>query len=99
VQLKFLRILWAFQVTTVDPHFSNTTRSSLSYFHLISRHLMATNSFLSHLFIFNKEKQLLPFYWAQFFLDVRGSVHHSIIQTEKSKKMQQCIKIYYSIFI
>jgi len=31
--------------------------------------------------------------------DVRGSVHHSTIHTEKSNKMQQCIKIYYSIFI
>ena len=26
-------------------------------------------------------------------LDVRGSVHHSTILTEKSNKMQQCIKI------
>jgi hypothetical protein len=26
-------------------------------------------------------------------LDVRGSVHHSKIQKEKSNKMQQCIKI------
>ena len=34
-----------------------------------------------------------------FVLDVRGSVHHSTIHTEKSNKMQQCIKIYYSIFI
>jgi len=32
-------------------------------------------------------------------LDVRGSVHHSTIHTEKSKKMQQSINIYYSIFI
>jgi hypothetical protein len=32
-------------------------------------------------------------------LDIRGSVHHSTIHTEKSSKMQQCIKIYYSIFI
>jgi hypothetical protein len=31
--------------------------------------------------------------------DVLGSMHHSIIHTEKSNKMQQCIKIYYSIFI
>jgi hypothetical protein len=31
--------------------------------------------------------------------DVRGSVRHSTIHTEKSNKMQQCIKIYYSIFI
>ena len=31
--------------------------------------------------------------------EVRGSVHHSKIHTEKSNKMQQCIKIYYSIFI
>jgi len=31
--------------------------------------------------------------------DVSGSVHHSTIHTEKSKKMQQCIKIYYSVFI
>jgi len=31
--------------------------------------------------------------------DVRGSVHHSTIHTEKSNKMQQCIKIYYSIFM
>jgi len=26
-------------------------------------------------------------------LDVRGSVHHSKIQKEKSNKMQKCIKI------
>jgi len=32
-------------------------------------------------------------------LDVRGSVHHSTIHTKKSNKMQQCIKIYYSIFM
>jgi hypothetical protein len=32
-------------------------------------------------------------------LDVHGSVHHSKIHTEKSNKKQQCIKIYYSIFI
>ena len=32
-------------------------------------------------------------------VDVRGSVHHSIIRTEIANKMQQCIKIYYSIFI
>ena len=32
-------------------------------------------------------------------LDVRGSVHHSTIHTKKSNKMQQFIKIYYSIFI
>jgi len=32
-------------------------------------------------------------------LDVRGSVHHSTIHTEKSNKMQQCINIYYFIFI
>jgi len=31
--------------------------------------------------------------------DVRGSVHHSTIHTEKFNKMWQCIKIYYSIFI
>jgi hypothetical protein len=31
--------------------------------------------------------------------DFRGSVHHSKIHKEKSNKMQQCIKIYYSIFI
>ena len=32
-------------------------------------------------------------------LDVRGSVHHSTIHKEKSNKMQQGIKIYYSIYI
>jgi len=32
-------------------------------------------------------------------LHVRGSVHHSKIHKEKSNKMQQCIKIYYSTFI
>jgi len=32
-------------------------------------------------------------------LDVRGSVHHSTIHTEKSNKMQQCVKIYYFVFI
>ena len=31
--------------------------------------------------------------------DVRGSVHHSIIHKEKSNKMQQYIKFYYSIII
>jgi hypothetical protein len=31
--------------------------------------------------------------------DVRGSVHHSTIHKEKSSKMKQFIKIYYSIFI
>jgi len=35
-------------------------------------------------------------YWN---LDVRGFLHHSTVHTEKSNKMQQCIKIYYSIFI
>jgi hypothetical protein len=33
-----------------------------------------------------------------FKLDVRGSVHHSAIHTDKPNKMEQCIKIYYSIF-
>jgi hypothetical protein len=28
--------------------------------------------------------------------DVRGSVHHSTIHTEKANKMQLCIKTYYS---
>jgi hypothetical protein len=32
-------------------------------------------------------------------LDSRVSVHHSTIQTEKSKNIQHYIKIYYSIFI
>jgi hypothetical protein len=31
--------------------------------------------------------------------DVHGSVHHSIIHTEITNKMQQCISIYYSVFI
>jgi len=31
--------------------------------------------------------------------DVRRSVRHSTIHTEKSNKMEQCIKIYYSLFI
>ena len=35
----------------------------------------------------------------QLIFDVRGSVHRSTIHTEKSNKMQQCIKMYYSIFI
>ena len=35
----------------------------------------------------------------QHFLDVRGSVHHSIIHTEIANKIQQCIKIHYSMFI
>jgi len=30
--------------------------------------------------------------------DVRGSVHHSIIHAEITNKMQQCIRIYYSVF-
>jgi hypothetical protein len=37
--------------------------------------------------------------YTMFFGDVHGSVHHSTIHTEKSNKMQQCIKIYYSIFM
>jgi hypothetical protein len=32
-------------------------------------------------------------------LDVLGSVHHSTIYIEMPKKMQQYIKIYYSMFI
>jgi hypothetical protein len=32
-------------------------------------------------------------------LDVRGTVHHCIIHTEIANEMQQCIKIYYSMFI
>jgi hypothetical protein len=32
-------------------------------------------------------------------VDVCGSVHHSTVHTEKSNKMQQYIKIYYSILI
>jgi hypothetical protein len=32
-------------------------------------------------------------------LDVRGSVHHRIIHTEITNKMQQCIGIYYSTLI
>jgi hypothetical protein len=32
-------------------------------------------------------------------VDVSGSMHHSRIHTEKSNKMQQCIRIYYSMFI
>jgi len=31
--------------------------------------------------------------------DFRGSVHSFTLHTEKSNKMQQFIKIYYSIFI
>jgi hypothetical protein len=31
--------------------------------------------------------------------DVSGSVHHSKIHKEKSNKIQQCMKCYYSIFI
>jgi hypothetical protein len=31
--------------------------------------------------------------------DVCGSMYHSIIHTEVASKMQQCIKIYYSMFI
>jgi hypothetical protein len=31
--------------------------------------------------------------------DVRGSVHFSKIHTEKSNKMQHCIKLYYFVFI
>jgi hypothetical protein len=34
-----------------------------------------------------------------FGFDVRGSVRHSTVHTKKSNKMQQCIKICYSIFI
>jgi hypothetical protein len=34
-----------------------------------------------------------------FGFDVRGSVHHSIVHTERSNKMQQFIKVYYSMFI
>jgi hypothetical protein len=32
-------------------------------------------------------------------VDVCGSMHHSTVHTEKSNKMQQYIKIYYSLFI
>jgi len=32
-------------------------------------------------------------------IDVRGSVHHTIIHTEIANKTQHCIKIYYSMFI
>jgi hypothetical protein len=32
-------------------------------------------------------------------LDIRGSVHHSTIHIEKSNKMRQCIRMYYSILI
>jgi len=42
---------------------------------------------------------LQPWRSIGFLLDVRGSVHHSKIHTEKSNKMQQCMKIYYSILI
>jgi hypothetical protein len=38
-------------------------------------------------------------YWFSYIFDVRGSVRHSTIHTEKSNKMQHCIKIYYSIFM
>jgi len=31
--------------------------------------------------------------------DFRGLVHHIIIHTEIANKMQQCIKMYYSMFI
>jgi len=31
--------------------------------------------------------------------DVCGSVHHSIIHTEIANKMQEFIKIYYSMFV
>jgi len=32
-------------------------------------------------------------------LDVRGSMHHSTIHAEIANKMQQYIRIYYSMFI
>jgi len=32
-------------------------------------------------------------------LDVRRSVHHSIIHIKKSNKMQQCIKILFQIYM
>ena len=35
----------------------------------------------------------------QYKLDVRGSVHRNIIHTEITNKMQQCIRIYYYMFI
>jgi hypothetical protein len=38
-------------------------------------------------------------YWNGGMFDVRGSVHRSTIHTEKPDKMQQSVKICYSIFI
>jgi len=32
-------------------------------------------------------------------LDIHGSMHHSIIHTEITNKMQQCIRIYCSMFV
>jgi len=37
--------------------------------------------------------------WREMKFDVRGSVHNSIIHTGIANKMQQCIKIYYSMLI
>jgi hypothetical protein len=41
----------------------------------------------------------LPLTQVHYKFDVRGSVHHSIFHTEIANKMQQCIKIYYSMSI
>jgi len=49
--------------------------------------------FIAHVALCTK---LLVYY---ILFDVLGSMHCSTIHTEKSNKMQQCIKIYYSVFI
>jgi hypothetical protein len=43
-----------------------------------------------------KKRRLVSYLYC---CDVHGSMHHSTIHKEKSNKMQQCIKFYYSIFI
>ena len=46
-------------------------------------------------FCYNASTTLL---YSNYSFDVRGSVHHSTILIETPNKMQQCIKIFYSIF-
>jgi hypothetical protein len=50
-------------------------------------------------YLLSKRKQAVICTKSVSCLEVRGSVHHSTIHTEKSNKMQQCIKIYYSTFL
>jgi len=56
-------------------------------------------SYLIHEKVTSVQMITLPLTQVHYKSDVRGSVHHSTIHTEIANKMQQCIKIYYSMFI